>query len=206
MKILLLSDIHQDYFSAENAGLVENPDLVLDCGDHHELMTLFELTPHYFVHGNHEPFNITLNEEGFPLPYKIDSNVIYTFKKGKISLNFAGIGGNYSSRLEDKSVNDSDVIKLNRFAPGSINVLLLHESPLNVSHSQGGYNLAQKVIKEIKRIKPEYVFSGHSGRFSKRDLGPIKFINLDDIAQGYGRLESTQESSFHFSRVLSKYR
>ena len=43
MKILLVSDIHSDYLAAESAFWAENPDYVLDCGDHEEIKNYLNL-------------------------------------------------------------------------------------------------------------------------------------------------------------------
>ena len=55
MKILTLTDIHQNEEAARAAWAMESPDLVLDCGDHNQLANLFGTTPHFYIRGNHEP-------------------------------------------------------------------------------------------------------------------------------------------------------
>ena len=42
MKILMISDIHSDYNAARASYSSQNPDYVLDCGDHTDLKNLFE--------------------------------------------------------------------------------------------------------------------------------------------------------------------
>lgn len=200
MKILLLTDIHEDYIAAKNAGLIEMPDLVLDCGDHAELRNIFELVPHYFIHGNHEPEKIDLDKNGFPMPYQIDSNCIYSFTNKDSAINFTGIGGNYSSRFEKQNVQEEDLFLLRKIKKGSVDILLLHESPFNFLsnfNEEQEYNpahgLAEDIISEIKRINPFYVFSGHTGKFTQQKIGSIKAINLDDMVRGYGIIEKKED-------------
>ncbi len=209
MKILLVTDIHDDHAFAHNAWYSENPDLVLDCGDHEDIKNISELTPHYFVSGNHEPSAVHLDPEGFPLPHELNPRIVYIFEKGGKKVSFTGIGGNYSSKQGENNVNLRDVEFLSKINRGDLDVLLLHESPLNLHSNKGGYDLAQRVVKEIKRIMPKYVFSGHSGRFKESKMGNkgehIPTINLEDIAYGYGVLEDV-DGTLNFRRVISKYR
>lgn len=55
MKILILTDIHKDFTAAISSYDLEKPDIVLDCGDHHEIKNLFDKTPNFYIYGNHEP-------------------------------------------------------------------------------------------------------------------------------------------------------
>ncbi|MBS3094980.1 metallophosphoesterase [Candidatus Pacearchaeota archaeon] len=205
IKILVLTDIHSDYDAAKMAYESTNPDLVLDCGDHTDIRNISGLTPHYFVHGNHEPTSILLDSEGYPLPAKINSDQIYSFEKGELKVRFSGVGGNYSSRKDEKHINEKDIPNLKSISAGGLDVLLFHESPLNILEENNQFPLAQKVIDEIKRIRPKFVFSGHTGIYSENNSGKVHLVNLMDAGKGFGILE-IDSSRYNFSRVISRYR
>jgi predicted phosphodiesterase len=209
MKILVLTDIHEDYDAARNAWSIHKPDLVLDCGDHKKIENLFELTPHYYIQGNHEPNQIFIRANDFPMPNEMVSGTIYTFEDELTYLNFSGIGGNYTNTPKSQNVNEEDLENLQRINGGSLDVLLLHESPFNVLPNRGGYELTKKIIHEIKRIKPKFVFSGHTNLYKENSLeerdNSTKVINLSDIAHGYGILEK-EGNSINFQRVIFRYR
>lgn len=205
IKILILTDIHSDYDAARIACESNNPDLVLDCGDHTDLVNVSGLISHYFVHGNHEPDKIILDSRGYPLPNKISGDQIYHFKRGKLKIRFSGIGGNYSSRAEEKHVNEKDLINL-RSMPTGLEVLLFHESPFNISEESNQFPLAQRVIGEIKRIHPIFVFSGHTGIYSESIVDEkTRVINLMDAGKGYAVLELT-DAGYIFNKIISRFR
>lgn len=206
MKILILTDMHSDLEPAKIAYSIENPDLVLDCGDHEKLINISQLTPHYFISGNHEPSSIVLNSEGYPLPHSMINGVKYFFSNGEDKIVFTGIGGNYSNKPNENHINYSDIKLLSSIEKNSIDILLFHESPLNAIKN----DLAKKVLDEIKRIGPKFVFSGHTGVYSHKKIEgtggnnkDIQFFNLDDIAKGYGVLETKSEM---FERKISRWR
>lgn len=209
MKILLITDIHDDNHCAQNAWHVEDPDLVLDCGDHEELRNVSEFTPHYFIPGNHEPKQVRLDTEGYSLPNRMSSQTVYSFGREGFNVNFAGVGGNYSSRAGDKRVEAGDVENLRSLSPGVLDILLLHESPFNVGRDNGRYDLAQELITEIERIRPSFIFAGHTGKFREEKIkvpgDVLNIINLDDMAHGYGLLEKKGDA-LKFRRVISRYR
>ncbi len=207
MKILIVTDIHSDDDSARTAYLSENPDLVLDCGDHKEMSNISEFVPHYFVPGNHEPEMVMLNSKGFPLPHSMRNGVIYLASNKNETISFAGIGGNYSNKPREKHVNSESLKSLSGIEKGSIDILMFHESPLNSIKKN---NLAKEIFKEIKRISPTFVFSGHTGKYS---YNPIKgdgsskenihMYNLEDSVRGYGILDTELNL---FERKISRWR
>lgn len=84
-----------------------------------------------------------------------------------------------------------------------MDILLLHESPLNVNPS---IEFAHQVIKEIDRIRPKFVFAGHTDEYlEKFTPGEIKIITLEGIAKGYGVLDLL-ENGFRFQRIIARYR
>ena len=207
MKILLITDIHNQYDAARAAFAGENPDLILDCGDHHELKNLFELTPHYYVHGNHEPLNVELNEDDFPLPHRISSSQIYEFVKENIYIKFSGVGGHYSLKEGSLSVRPEDVGHLKKISPGGLDILLLHESPFNITpDDKEHYYFAVSVAEQMERISPKFVFAGHSGKYSESEdlIKGVNVINLDDMGFGYGILDYT-EGIFSFKRKIARF-
>ena len=209
MKTLIITDIHEDYEAAQNAWNTEKPDLILDCGDHSDVKNLFELTPHYFIHGNHEPNSIELDVNEFPIPNKILSGVIYTFKNNFTSLNVTGIGGNYSHSQKEYSVNQNDIERLKKINCGSLDVILLHESPLNLTPNREEHKLANEILQEIIRIQPSFIFSGHTHIYQENIIKTkgkeLRLINLPDMAYGYGVLEK-EKDQFSFRRVICRYR
>ncbi len=191
MKILVLSDIHSDYVAARSAYDVENPDFVLDCGDHQEVKNLFELTPHFYIFGNHEPSTIYTPLDGMPVPVKIPSGVILCLKKNDLEVRVAGIDGNYAKKSRTHVVDQCGIDKLKSIPKGGVDIILTHESPLLVSENSDYRSLAKKVISEIERINPCRFFSGHYNNFMDSLKTPkgIKNIVLDDMAKGYCLLD-----------------
>lgn len=187
MKILAITDIHADYAAARSAGYIESPDLVLDCGDHEQLINIFGATSHFYIRGNHEPRSISFKKGDDPLPTSIPNGEIVTFTHAENKVTLSGIDGNYSSKQTVYQVNPKILNQLRDLNPKSIDIMLLHESPLNVPKSSREYNLAMQIMAEIDRLQPKLVISGHTNIFSEYISDKsVKFVNLDDMCNGYG--------------------
>ena len=204
MKILMLTDIHSNYDAARLAYKITNPDFVLDCGDHFDLMNLFDFTNHLYVFGNHEPKSISVKFDSMPLPTQIFPGVIYNLSKNNDFVKVAGVGGNYSSSDSLFHVTSENIRLLNFIPQDSIDVLLLHESPYNVDGELK--NLANFMLKEIDRIKPKFVFCGHVNKYRENYTSQgVKIMTLDDISTGYSIL-SVSKKKFNLERVISYYK
>ena len=195
MKILVLTDIHSDFSFAKKAYLSENPDLVLDCGDHSSIHNLFGKIPHFYIFGNHEPLTLKVNPS-VPSPIKIHTGQIIQFNHFGEVIKFSGVDGNYSSKQGQIKVDENSLNSLKKIERGSLDILLLHESPLNVSNSSFNHIVANKILEQIYRINPPFVLSGHSGNYSfvETQNGP-NIITLENIDKGYGVLE------YNFSKL-----
>ncbi|MDO8563529.1 MAG: metallophosphoesterase [Nanoarchaeota archaeon] len=207
MKVLLVTDIHNDDEAARSAYAVEKPDFVLDCGDHVRIQNLFEFTPHLYIEGNHEPRIITATSESMPLPTKILPAKMYELTKDGQNLRVGGLDGNYSSANESNlSVDKFSLDKLRMFHPFSLDVLLLHESPFNVNSTDSRtMKLAEEVREEIDRIRPKFVFSGHTGLYSvMKTPEKVNLVTLDDMHKGYGLL-TLSNGEFNFERKQAFY-
>ena len=64
--------------------LVEEPDLVLDCGDHDQVINLFADCPHFYIRGNHEPEVISCIKGDDRLPMYIPNGAVVELVMGKI--------------------------------------------------------------------------------------------------------------------------
>ena len=142
MKILAITDIHRNFDAARSACAIESPDLVLDCGDHEQITNLFGTSPHFFIRGNHEPSIIAFNQSDPLLPFNIPSGDLIDFRDGKDAITFTGIDGNYGSKQTVYQVDPLVLDQLKKIDPGLIDILLLHESPLNVGKSSKQFSLA----------------------------------------------------------------
>jgi Icc-related predicted phosphoesterase len=186
MKILAITDIHQIYDAARAAWMIESPDLILDCGDHDQIMNLFGSTPHFYIRGNHEPRKISLIKDNDSLPTSIPNGDIIKFTHDEESITFSGIDGNYGAKQTIYQVNPLIVDHLKEHDPRTIDILLLHESPLNVNKNSRAYQFALQVIAEIDRLQPKLVLSGHTNIFSEYiSSQKVKFVNFDDMCNGY---------------------
>jgi predicted phosphodiesterase len=198
MKILMVSDIHSDYGAAKSAYLVEKPNFVLDCGDHQNIFNLFEFTPHLYIYGNHEPKAVKVGGDDMPLPTNVAPGLIFNLSKDENEIRVAGIGGNYTAHKSPFSVTRKSLENLSYLGPNSLDILLLHESPLNVSAKAD--KLAEEMIKEIDRIRPKFVFSGHTGIYSENlTPGETKIVNLEDMHKGYG-VVNFSDKNLNFER------
>ena len=207
MKVLLISDIHSDYNAAISAYCVSKPDFVLDCGDHHEIKNLFEFTPHFYIHGNHEPSKIFTPEDDLPLPNKLFTGQIIILRKNNLEVSITGLDGNYTDPFNEYAVNDFELSRLSKIKQGELDILLAHESPLLVDSESKYYQLSREVIEEIDRIKPKYVFSGHTNHYSSI-YTPDKISNvvLDDMSKGYCVLNISDEKIFNLERIICRFR
>ena len=205
LKVLVVTDIHNDFDAARSAYHQVSPDLVLDGGDHSELANIFESTPHFHISGNHEPLYSFLEPGSFPLPNKINAGQYIFFAKGEDKIRFSGIDGNYSGRKQWGSVGGRELWGLRRFKPGELDVLMTHESPLGLDDKIMRESIAPRILEEIYRIKPKYVFSGHVGRPEIQEREGITFVTLDSMSKGYGIL-SIDGANFSFSPVKSIFR
>ena len=69
------------------------------------------------------------------------------------------------------------------------------------------FSLANKVIKEIKRIQPKYVFSGHTNHYLDRSISDeIHNVVLDDMSKGYCILDISDEKNFNLERIICRFR
>lgn len=205
LKLLAISDIHSDYLAAETAYRAEKPDFVLDCGDHTELRNLFELTPHFYVNGNHEPLKITTEPNGLLLPFKIPPGVVINLKKDDLVVRIAGIDGNYSSNKDGYRVTEEALESLRSIPDKGIDILLTHESPLLVALGSKHLSLAQRVIAEIDRIRPKLVLSGHYNRFMDNLETPcgVRNIVLGEMGKGYCLING---ENFTYSRRICRFK
>jgi len=206
MKILLVSDIHSDYLPARVAGQTINPDFVLDCGDHTEMKNLFEFAPHYFIRGNHEPDMIYLPIDQMPLPHRISPGEQLILGGEDYEIKVAGLEGNYADPSKDHAVTIDNIDRLKCIPENGLDIILTHESPVIATEDHRHKNIANRLLYEIDRIKPKYVFSGHSNNFddSLRTPDGVQNIVLDDMAKGYCVLNINKEWSIE--RVKSRYR
>jgi predicted phosphodiesterase len=207
MKILAISDIHNQETAAEVACSTEKPDLVLDCGDRDRLKNISGLVPHYYVRGNHEPSQVYFKDDEYPLPHKIDPRQIYTFFCKGQEIRFSGLGGNYSVKEPLYAISERDVGFLKKMGPNSLDILLLHESPFNYSPVIGkSKEVAKSILEEIDRICPKLVISGHIGKYmEKNTLGGVPIYSLDDIGVGYGLLNVCEGGDIEFQRKISRF-
>jgi predicted phosphodiesterase len=186
MKVLILTDTHNYEYAARAHYLVERPDFVLDCGDHTSLENMFEFTPHWYVEGNHEPEFIVSRANELPLPHKIPSGQVVALEKDGEVLRVAGLDGHYS-RGSPHSVSLSSIKQLSRMPVDSVDVLLVHESPLDGLQTDREH--ASLVIHDIDRLRPRFVFAGHYGEFNRdKTPGGIPVVRLLDTQKGYGVL------------------
>lgn len=202
MKVLVVTDIHDDEVAARSAFEVEKPDFVLDCGDHKHIKNIFEFAPHLYVFGNHEPPEILVDNQDMPLPFRIPIATRIVLREGANLLNVGGVGGNYSFDESFYSITEKRVKGLESFSPRSLDVVLLHESPLNVLNFGGRKYapLATRVVEEIDRIKPKFVFAGHAGEYKVDSTpGKVKIVTLDEMRKGYGIL-SVEGNDLNFER------
>jgi hypothetical protein len=122
------------------------------------------------------------------------------FIAGNEKITFTGIDGNYGSRTQDYNVHPQILDNLKKIHPSTVDILLLHESPFNVPVNSKSYELARKLIIEIDRLQPQLVISGHTGMFSEIITEKeIRFINLDDMCNGYGIIV-LHEKNLNFER------
>lgn len=208
MKILIVSDIHSDYVAAESIYHKEKPDFVLDCGDHDEIKNLFELVPHFYINGNHEPAIINSMKDSMPLPTKISMNQIIVLNNGENIIKVSGLDGNYSSLDKPYSIKEEDIERLKSLRGAGLDIFLTHESPLLVSEDSLYKKLADRVIEEIDRIKPVYVFSGHLGVYQDSLKTPSNTPNivLDEISKGYCILEIMKGKKFKLRRIRCRFK
>lgn len=187
MKILAITDIHKDYDAARAAWMVEMPDLIFDCGDHYQIINLFENCPHYYIKGNHEPSMISYSNTDFPLPNYIPNGVVIEFDDGLNTIKFLGIDGNYGTQQGFLQVNPRILNTLHELPPHSVDIILVHESPLNVAKGSKEHGFSLQVLAEIDRLHPKLVISGHTNRPSEILYGKnqVKFVNLPDMSCGY---------------------
>lgn len=204
MKVLVLSDIQNYEEYARMAFDLEKPDLVLDCGDHSRISNLFDLVPHFYIHGNHEPNEIGLDSDSLPLPHKIQTGNYYFFKKDSDVLRFSGLDGHYSSRGVKNSIKSSDIEALTAIGADSLDVFLLHESPLNVKKEEKGIFFATKIIEELERIRPKITYAGHVGVYSeKKTPGGVSIITLDNLTRGYCVLDFSNKNLTNIRRYFN---
>ena len=159
MKILMVSDIHSDYNAARASYSSQNPDYVLDCGDHTDLKNLFEFVPHFYINGNHEPDEILVPEDQMPLPSRISPGQTIVLRDPNPSKNHkvrvAGLDGNYTDPSKDYAVTIENIEKLERIEEGDLDILMTHEAPLLARKNPRYKHMAERVINQIDRIKPK---------------------------------------------------
>ncbi len=203
----MVSDIHSDYNAARASYYSQNPDYVLDCGDHTDLKNLFEFAPHFYINGNHEPDEILVPEDQMPLPHRISpgQTIVLDSSSKDYNVRVAGLEGNYTDPSKDYAVTLKNIEKLEGIEEGDLDILLTHESPVLARRNPKYKHMAERVIKQIDRIKPKFVFSGHMNRFDDTLFTPgeIQNIVLEDMVKGYCVLHVGDE--YRLERVRCRF-
>jgi putative phosphoesterase len=153
MKVLILSDIHANYY-ALHAVLEKDGDFdkliflgdVVDYGPHpKECLTFIKNSADYYVRGNHDN----------ALGYDVDCNSMGTFREFSVT-----------TRNWHKTLLDSDDIKFLRNMPvldkvhyASESFFLAHASPLG---DISKYLNQDEIVNELDEIVSEYILVGHT--------------------------------------------
>lgn len=126
------------------------------------------ICPIHFIRGNHEDFewlNIISEHDSKIAPVdKID--LIHYIPDGAI-IDFHGVrvaflGGVETNAEDAKSIKDRAYNNLIKNKPGSIDILVTHDSPYGTGISYTGEVQGSKKVTELlKALKPRYLIAGH---------------------------------------------
>ncbi len=203
MKILVTSDIHASPNCIEILKSIKNVNCILNCGD---LQSYFDsVIPHYFIHGNHENFDLIETMDKGYLKFNNLKHIkngerinICNDKLSQSNITVLGFGGNYSP---SRYTHRKDYLKGDRrrhfvedefkeACKHKCDILLTHEAPLGLL-SKSGRDVGQPLInKLIKRVKPIISFSGHHHTYKVNKLDNTILVSVPRITEGYILLDT----------------
>ena len=216
MKILVVSDVHEDELAVKELSEYFEPSAIFDCGDHNipqdlahlESAFMFQDIPRYFIYGNHAPSWIKdVARENVPF----SKGNLHYLPSGKISkitidneeLLVGAFGGNYSSEFSELSATYADAERL-RNSPSGLDVLLLHDSPFISPQIKDSHIETIRLINEVISLKsPSYVFSGHIHKYIEQSFEGLNtlYVSLSYPIVTAGLLES-DSSGLQYRRLF----
>lgn len=228
LKLLIISDAQHagDDDLVSRIVLHEQPDAVLDCGDHRGDGGQNHYpacdVPRYFVHGNNEDWNvvraIAASDPAAPRNWRyIAAGEETIIAKGNTRVPILGMGGVYGSiawnnkltRAQAKPehfVHEEAELFYDRTFPGFANrgILLFHDPPqrVDVTHHRG----SSMLNGIVDHLQPKFVFAGHLEEYQELRENGIRYVVLAPPADMYATLtlpdhkltiKSTQTELFH---------
>lgn len=211
MKIVVLGDVHGKLDVVSSIIKKENPGFILCTGDLENYGDI--LAPFYFIHGNHEDFEVIRKIDAGLLTFRN----LFHIKSGDAyhlgaALRIAGLGGNYSpayyclksSELpgaRKRHFTQEEVERCKRLC--NIDIFLCHEAPAGIGIEKRGKDVGIQEAREVlEAVRPGYFFFGHHHHFAEIDFGVTKVISLDRIERSYVVVDSSPSGMTHAHKLL----
>lgn len=208
MKVLVIGDLHNEFYYLNQIIQVKEPDLVICCGDFgywpklEYLNPLTKIKPRnskvLWIDGNHEDhWSLKEREQDEIVPnviymprgstYDLDDNRKILFMGGADSIDKNGriIGVDW---FPDEIIKERD---LENLPDEKIDILISHTCPaelvekLRVGYPEKGYEPSNFALSEIwGRYRPELLIFGHWHQFKKGTMDETKWFCLSYPSHG----------------------
>ena len=211
LKLVIISDAQHvgDDDLVSRIIIHEQPDAVLDCGDHKgedgQNHYPHSDVPRYFVHGNNEDWAIVhairTGADSAPRNWHyIKPAEPAVISKGNIVVPVLGMGGVYGSiawnnkftRAQAKPahfVHEEADLFYERAFPGFANrgILLFHDPPQRVdTELHRGSSMLNAIVDQLQ---PQFVFAGHLEEYKDMSQAGTRYVVLAPPAEMYVTLE-----------------
>lgn len=219
MKILLLSDIHENYNSFERIIKNVNFDLLILAGDicefrcdkFYEIFKEIEV-PIVITHGNHDCILCYQKMSKLIKNFHWLHNSVLNIKIGDETLGIAAIGGTFTRKKRDiRRFSIVDVIKLaNKLMRNetNIDIFLTHECAKKCSDiipSTKNLRGGKEVFYLLHVVaRPKYHICGHMHYPSAERRGHVICVNPGYGFAGIGAILDTKSGKISFFRIKVK--
>jgi len=187
VKILAFGDMHDRTDLLNMAIGIENPDIILSCGDNDVYEDMGK--PYIGVYGNHETQIAEAIMNG-----SVKFRNVKLLKPGEIiklkDIKISGFPGNHAKEKKEwHHYTKSEAEKaLKKMSPSQgINIFITHEAPLNMADWNVDHTKhfgCPHIRRMVDKIRPRLALSGHIHSPQIRVNGYTTAINVGKLALG----------------------
>lgn len=195
MKLLIVTDIHEQGEIVNEIISREGVDVLLSCGDQEGYYE--PPIPCYFVNGNHEDFPLIGTMKQNP-KFSAHPNLHLITPENPLEISIgddyfcvAGLGGIYNPQKYQRHVDQSyftrhEVDTLRGCEGSSLDILLFHETLPSFGIKRHGKIMGCPPLdKTVKLLKPKLVFCGHHDEVLESKVGKSTTIQLSQPSKSY---------------------
>lgn len=214
-RVLVVSDIHEHETKVNELIQLQEPDIILDCGDHENDFYKPKSLPWYFIGGNHEDDETIRRMENEELSIP---NLFYIAPGNMVDVEgvpIVGMGGNFSEksfsgeRKKDPKpyhILPKDIEAMENIQHRDlVKILLMHESSKELWENTE-FPFGQQICSEVVNLFPslEYVISGHYHIANRKNINDVEHISLSTPFNYSHILFSFSEGKIELEEIINE--